>query len=239
MTGASRIAQEHCLRIGPAAPINSAAPTGQPAILLIPPLFDEANRMRRTLVLMMRALADLGYNTLLPDLPGQNDSLVPTARVTLTHWRNALAEFGAAHGGPYITASWRGGALLDHAIPHCVGHWRMAPQSGASIVKMMMRVRIAGEKEAGRSISSDTLRAQALTGPLELAGHSLSGTMLAELEESTPAAVTPLRSMMVGAGEGQLPGTALWLRAEPGEDAAMALAMAQDIAAWSLQCAAG
>ena len=52
-------------------------------VLLIPPLFEEANRMRRTLVLAMRALsADMGIvPSLLPDLPGQNDSLEPTVAV--------------------------------------------------------------------------------------------------------------------------------------------------------------
>ena len=43
---------EHCLRFTGAA--------DGPTILIVPPLFDEANRMRRTLVLTMRALAGLG-----------------------------------------------------------------------------------------------------------------------------------------------------------------------------------
>ena len=43
----------------------------------------------------------------------------------------------------------------------------------------------------------------------------------------------------VGSGEGKLPGSALWLRAEPGEDAAMAEAMAADIHDWAMTCVAG
>src|SRR3546814_7955467 len=55
------------------------SPAGAPrtTVLFVPPLFEEANRTRRTLVLAMRALAAQGFAALLPDLPGPNASLVP------------------------------------------------------------------------------------------------------------------------------------------------------------------
>lgn len=211
----------------------------RPAIVLLPPLFDEANRMRRTLVLTMRALAQAGHNCLLPDLPGQGDSMLPTRDATLPLWREALADLAASEPGPLLVASWRGGALIDDAAAHAVGWWRMAPLAGASIVRTMMRTRIAGDKEAGRQTSVDQLRSLAALGPIELAGHSLSAEMIDALEQATPAPLSRLRSVTVGQGEGQIAGSALWLRAEPGEDAAMALAMAKDISAWSIACAAG
>ena len=67
---------EHQLRIDP---------TGAPraTVVNVPPLFEEANRTRRTLVLAMRALAADGFAAVLPDLPGQNESLVPLADVDL------------------------------------------------------------------------------------------------------------------------------------------------------------
>jgi hypothetical protein len=224
---------EACLRFAPKGDARG------PAILFIPPLFDEANRLRRTLVLTMRAMADYGHASLLPDLPGQNDSLTPTETVTLADWRTALAASASAVDGPLLIASWRGGALVDDAARNALGWWRMAPVAGASIVKTMLRTRIAGEKEAGRRVTAEQLRAMASDGPLELAGNRLSATMLAALDVATPAAVTPLRQVTPGTGDGQIGGSALWLRAEPGEDKAMAEAMAADISAWANTCAAG
>lgn len=222
---------EQCLRL--------PGPPGGPTVLFIPPLFDEANRLRRTLVLTMRALSARGMASLCPDLPGQNDSLVPTEAVMLADWRTALADVAAAEAGPLLVASWRGGALLDDAVAGAIGWWRMAPVAGASLVKTMIRTRIAGEKEAGRSVSADELRAMVADGPVELAGNFLNGDMLIQLDAAIPAEVAPLRTVAVGSGEGKLPGSALWLRAEPGEDAAMAEAMAVDIQAWAMTCAAG
>jgi hypothetical protein len=221
---------EHILRF-PGAP-------DAPTVLLIPPFFDEANRMRRTLVQTMRALSGLGIATLLPDLPGQNESLLPTEETSLSLWREALAGIANGEAAPLIVASWRGGALIDDAVTGAIGWWRMAPAAGASIVKTMIRTRIAGEKEAGRMVSADDIRGEAAKGAVELAGNVLSGTMLAELEVAVPVAVAPLRSVTVGSGEGKVAGSALWLRAEPGYDAAMAQAIAADIADWARQCAA-
>lgn len=206
-----------------------------PTILLVPPLFDEANRMRRTLVLTMRALGQLGHTALLPDLPGQNDSLMPNENAMLGLWRDALTDVAAKEGAPLLVASWRGGALIDDAATNAIGWWRMAPLTGASIVKTLMRVRIAGEKEAGRTITADQLRGEAQNTPIELGGNRLSAAMLAELDTASPAVVSPLRKVELG----DVSGSALWLRAEPGEDRAMASAMAANISDWAVQCAAG
>ncbi len=66
--------------------------------------------------------------------------------------------------------------------------------------------------------------------------NCLSPAMIASLATSKPQAVTPLRTVALGSGDEAIGGTPLWLRAEPGEDAAMAEAMAADIAAWSRTC---
>ncbi|MFM6852621.1 MAG: alpha/beta fold hydrolase, partial [Sphingopyxis sp.] len=144
---------EQCLRFG----VDNPAP-GCATILFIPPLFDESNRLRRTLVLTMRALAARGHVALLPDLPGQNDSILPNASATMAQWRDAIAALCAQLPAPFIIASWRGGALLDDAATGAAGWWRMAPQGGASLVKMMMRTRIAGDKESGRTTTAQMLR---------------------------------------------------------------------------------
>ncbi|MEQ1509634.1 MAG: hypothetical protein ABL909_04435 [Sphingopyxis sp.] len=221
------MANEQCLRF-----------TGhgeKPAILLVPPLFDEANRMRRTLVMTMCTLSERGHASLLPDLPGQNDSMAPNEEASLDIWRAALADIAAREGQPLLIASWRGGALIDDAASGGIGWWRMAPLAGSTIVKTLIRVRIAGEKEAGRAASTEQIRALAQHGPVELGGNRLSPTMVDALDCAVPAMVAPLRTVDVA----DIGGSALWLRAEPGEDRAMAQAMAHNISEWATICAAG
>jgi exosortase A-associated hydrolase 1 len=88
---------------------------------------------------------------------------------------------------------------------------------------------MAGDKESGHPTTSDALRTTARSeGMVELAGYRLSATMLDELEAATPASPAPLRTV----APGDIGGSALWLRAEPGEDAAMVSGMANDIVRW-------
>lgn len=217
---------EHILRITPAG-------TPRATILIVPPLFEEANRTRRTLVLAMRALAAAGFSALLPDLPGQNESLIPLAEVDLQRWQDALSGIVSATDGPVIVASVRGGALIDHRA-RAAAWWRLAPVGGASLLRTLMRARINADREAGANSSLESLQETARSGDLLLAGNLLSSAMTAQLGIAEPQSVAPLRSVALGADG--VAGTPLWLRAEPGEDAAMAAAIAADIAAWSKTC---
>lgn len=219
---------EHCFHLEP-----TAAPRA--TVLFVPPLFEEANRTRRTLVLAMRALAAEGFTTLLPDLPGQNESLVPLEQVDLASWQSALAETSTAIGGPLIIASLRGGALIDHQAK-AAAWWRLAPVGGASLLRTLMRARIAADRESGVTSSLDSLQTEAATAPLLLAGNKLSPAMIAQLGAAEIQPVAPLRTVTLGSGVDAIAGTPLWLRAEPGEDAVMAAAIATDIAAWSTTC---
>src|SRR3546814_11515073 len=115
-------AREHVLRLAPAGPPRAT-------VLIVPPLFEEANRTRRTLVLAMRALAAEGLSALLPDLPGQNESPIPLVEADLTRWRVALARVVDGIGGPVVVASLRGGALIYHAA-RAAARWRLAPAIG-------------------------------------------------------------------------------------------------------------
>ncbi|MFZ5726294.1 MAG: hypothetical protein ACOY4C_07755 [Pseudomonadota bacterium] len=219
-------APEHQLRIDP-------ADQSRATIIFVPPLFEEANRTRRTLVLAMRALAADGFAALLPDLPGQNESLVPLANVDLDQWQDALAAVVAEIDGPVIVASVRGGALIDHHAK-ATAWWRLAPVGGASLLRTLMRARVSADREAGLTSSLESLQTEAATAPLLLAGNALSPAMISQLGAVDAQPVEPLRSIPLG--EGGIAGTPLWLRAEPGEDAAMANAIAADIAAWSRSC---
>ncbi|NCP11836.1 MAG: hypothetical protein GW859_07800 [Sphingomonadales bacterium] len=211
-------------------------PAGRAAVVFVLPLFEEANRLRRTVRLAMRALAARGIASLLPDLPGQNESLLPTEAATLARWREALARHVRDEDAAVITAATRGGALIDDI--DAAAHWRLAPASGASLLKTMMRTRIASDREYGRDTTIADLDRMAADAPLRLAGNLLSPTMIAELRSSESAPLDRCRTVALGAGgEDRLAGRPLWLQAEPGEDAALAEEIAGDIAQWMAACA--
>lgn len=217
---------EHILRL---------EPTGAPraTVLIVPPLSEEANRTRRTLVLAMRALATRGFAAVMPDLPGQNESLVALESVDLDMWQDALAEVAKTIDGPVLVASVRGGALIDHRVK-AAAWWRLAPVGGASLLRTLLRARVSADREAGVTSSLESLSETAKGEPLLLAGNRLSPAMIAQLSSAEAQPVEPLRNVALGADG--LTGTPLWLRAEPGEDAAMAGAIAADIAAWGASC---
>lgn len=219
-------APEQILRIAPAG-----APRA--TVLIVPPLFEEANRTRRTLVLAMHALKARGFAAVMPDLPGQNESLVALEDLDRSLWQAALAEVAAAIEGPLLIASVRGGALIDHRAA-AAGWWRLAPVAGASLLRTLLRARVSADREAGITSSLENLQNMAKAEPLLLAGNRLSPAMIAQLGNAEAQSVEPLRNVSLGADG--IAGTPLWLRAEPGEDPAMAEAIATDIAAWSTTC---
>lgn len=199
-------------------------------ILIVPPLFDEMNRTRRMIVETMRALAAQGVNSMLPDLPGCNESLAPMSQQSVTGWRDAVVDVTRQHKVTHIAAI-RGGCLLDDsaAIP-CL---RLAPVTGASLLKTMLRTRIAADREAGVSTSMEELRALSENADLDLAGHRLSPLMLKEMDAAIPAQGNLFREVEMS----DIAGTPLWLRSEPGENADMSAALARQLEEWSASCA--
>lgn len=202
-------------------------------ILIIPPLFDEMNRVRRMLVNAMRDLAARNVATYLPDLPGSNESLAPMSEQDIERWRAAMVlpatQLGATH-----VAAIRGGALIDDHI--ALPHWRLAPVRGASLIKTMMRTRIAGDKEAGITKSIDDLMAEARISHVELSGNLLNLKMVEELNKAEPISLADIRTVTLGDGSDVIAGSALWLRAEPQDDAGMSAAIADDLDRWSASC---
>ena len=213
--------EEYCLSFGDAGAAR--------AVLFVPPLFDEMNRVRRMLVETMRALAERGVRTYLPDLPGCNESLADISAQTLTEWRSAIeaasVQFRATH-----VASLRGGTLIDHVAD--LPMWRLAPVKGSSLLKTMLRTRIAADKESGLSTTMDVLMLQAHSGPLELSGYNLGSAMLESLENAAPVAVPDLYEAALT----DVNVSALWLRAEPQDDPVMSAALAAELDRWSASC---
>lgn len=185
-------------------------PADGPVVVAALPLFEEANRTRAFVVTILRALAARGIASALPDLPGQGESLIPTAEATLAPMRQAFASVP----GDYALAT-RSGALLDAGERK--GRWHLAPQSGADLVRELGKLRHAGAADYG--------------------GNVLSETLLAELSaaEPAPARVVRLESDPKPC-DMKFPGAPPWRRAEPDNDPALAALLADDIAAWVRQC---
>jgi hypothetical protein len=213
----------------------SFGPESADRLLILPPLFDEANRVRHLMVECARALADLGVASLLPDLPGCNESPAPLETASLSLWQAALITCAEQHGRVTHVASLRGGALLDGTLGY-LPRWRLAPVKGAQLLRTMLRTRIASDREAGVTSSSEALMETARTQGIELAGNSLSPCMIRELDVAAPSEGGAIRSVRFADdpldADGRITGAPLWLRAEPAHDPAMAAAMAADIAAW-------
>jgi hypothetical protein len=190
-------------------------------LLIVPPLFEEMNRTRRMLVETQRQLDGLGVDSMLPDLPGCNESGQAFSAQSLGSWRDAMTTAARHFSATHVLAV-RGGALV---FPTNLPGWVLEPQKGGSILRQLLRARVLAAKEAGREESSADLLEQGRNKGLELAGYRLSAALVAGLDAAVPQ------------DEGQrvirqsdLGGSALWLRSEPGEDPAQSAMLARLIA---------
>lgn len=191
-------------------------------LLIVPALFDEANKLRRLTVEVMRRLDRAGIDCFLPDLPGCNESLQPLERQTPEHWRVAMAA-AAAHFGATHVLGIRGGGLV---APLTLPGWRYAPINGASILRQLMRARIIAAREVAREESQQGLTELALREGIELAGHRLGAAFVGQFQSLVPV-VSPL---MQDVPQEMLGTPGLWLRAEPDDDRAQADSLAAIIA---------
>lgn len=188
-----------------------------PALLFLPPLFEEMNRTRALLATAMRALAAQGFGCWLPDLPGTGESKRALSEISWQDWRDAAAAaFEAA--GAIASVGLRGGALLDEAAPV---RWRFAPATGASLARDLARAGLMTEGGGG---------------------YAPSGALLAALAEAEPAAGDRVRTLRLATDRGEadhkLEGPPLWRRAEPQNSSELAEAIAGDISQWVRACGA-
>ena len=177
---------------------------GRPArVLVLPALFDEANKLRHFTVEMMRLLDHGGADCMLPDLPGCNESTQALENQTVVQWQ-AAALAAARHFRATHVLAIRGGALLAPPLPG----WRHAAVTGESLLRALLRARVLASKEAGLTETRDGLLLEGRQAGLELAGYRLGPGMIAGLETAQPAALADI-------AQSQLGGAGLWLRAEP------------------------
>ncbi|MEO1044777.1 MAG: hypothetical protein AAFX04_04990 [Pseudomonadota bacterium] len=223
---------EPCLVIRPDAPTKAAH-----MLCLIPPLFAEANRMRRLMVSVMRYIATTHHiASMLPDLPGTMDSRTLLADTGFTDWQKALAMAAEQCGSVTHSAAIRGGAALDGALPD-IPHWRLSPIPPAQQLRTLARSEIASLRDAGEATPalSDMLGSGRQDG-LMLAGYTLGPSMVAALMDRHNIADGADRTVRLAEdtkpADARLDGPPLWLRAEPGDDQSLATAIAGDIAQW-------
>jgi hypothetical protein len=192
-------------------------------LLIVPALFDEANRMRRITVEVMRRLDNAGIDSFLPDLPGCNESQQALDAQTPDSWRNAVAAAAVHYRASHVLGI-RGGSLL---LPGTLPGWRYAPLNGTTILRQLLRMRILSSREAGVAETQEGLLAEAGERGLELAGYRFGAEFIRRFQSLTPttsARLSEIGQDMIGAGGG------LWLRAEPGEDRMQADALAAILA---------
>jgi hypothetical protein len=194
----------------------------QHRLLVIPALFDEANKTRHLLAEVMRRLDGAGIDGFLPDLPGCNESLALLETLALESWRQA-AQAAATHFAATHLLTVRAGALL---APSGLPGWRYAPIDGPGALRSLLRARTLASREAGSTETIDSLSELARSEGIELAGYRLGPAMFRDLE----AAELPDAGMAREIDQGTVGGGRLWLRAEPGYDEAQADALAAIIA---------
>lgn len=191
-------------------------------ILVIPALFDEANKLRRLTLSLMRALDEAGIDTALPDLPGMNESLAPLGDQTLAGWREhtktAAAQFRATNA-----LTLRGGALV---APDTLPGWRYAPVEGAKLLTTLLRARVVEAREAGGEETRAALLEEGRSQGLLLGGWPLGAQMVRELETATDSNRLEHETLEPA----DFGASGLWLRAEPADDAEQAKALAARIA---------
>ena len=191
-------------------------------VLVCPAWFDEANKLRRFTVEVMRRLDAAGIDTLLPDLPGCNESLAPLEKQTLAGWRSNSVAAAEVLGATHVLAI-RSGALV---APTGLPGWHYAAQSGTKLLRGMIRARTIAARESGIAETSEGLMALGRESGLVLGGWPIGAEMFRELETAEPS-LAPGQSDIAQSTVG---GPGLWLRAEPDEDAGQADRLAKLIA---------
>ncbi len=210
-------------------------PSSGPVVLIAPALFEEANRLRAFTVAIMRGLAERDIASVLPDLPGTNESLVATEEATLADWRAAFAAAVPSRHAHVVAI--RGGALVD-TDAKVVGRYHLSPPTGADILRDLVRTRLAGVREGGEAF--DPADIDRPGPPITLSGNMIARDLLVALGNATPS-VADRTIRLEGDprdADRKVAGRPLWRLAEPDTDVTLAETIAEDIALWIAQCAA-
>lgn len=196
-------------------------------VLILQPLFEEANRMRRTLALMARALDRNAVGVVMPDLPGMGEHAVGADQVGISDVDTALKaliDALATNGRPVLVAGFRAACLFD-PLARSAATWHFAPEPGDRLVRTLMRTEMPEE-------SSET--------HVFINGQMVSRTLLDDLSRITLPAPQRLRTLRLSTDRAEadrhVEASPLWRHAEPGEDPVLAALLAEDIRTWAETC---
>lgn len=215
-------------------PCVRRGPQGAPRVLIVQPLFEELNRCRRLLAGIGRGLAEAGVGSIMPDLPGTGDA---DGEPDWRTWRTAVAALsgrsGANGDAPVFVVSIRGGALLT--APGTPRYLIAPVNGGQSLLRDLLRTRVAGDREAGIVSRMDGLEAALAAGEtLDLGGYAVTPALAAALGA---ASLDSGDARVVTIGDDGFAGPLVWRQGEPDPTDALAAALAADIAAWIASCA--
>lgn len=189
-------------------------------LLIVPALFDEGHKLRRLCVGVMRRLAGCGIDSFLPDCPGTNESTADLSAFALSDWQAAMTAAAGHFGANHVLAVRGGGLIAPSPLPG----WAYGPVKGASLLRTLVRARVLSSRESGRAESADNLLTEAQDHGMELAGYRIGAALIRQLQTAQPA------ETLAEIAPGLVPGSPLWLRSEPGDDAAQADALAAYLA---------
>lgn len=196
-------------------------------LLILLPLFEESNRLRKPMVDAMHMLAKHDIGVALPDLPGCGDSLVESMALDLTMIRdaaNAVAHEVKGGTKSLFVASLRSACLFDD-IAGAQAWWRLAPENGDKLMRTLMRT-------ADTSADDPSCRF--------VAGQYLNAAFVEELTAASAASVRSSRIVRLSSDRAdadyKFDGSPLWRRSEPTEDIVFSQYVAEDISRWIKTC---
>ncbi len=195
-------------------------PQTGPQLLVLQPLFEEMNRARALIVAICRALGERGIGCWLPDLPGTGESLTALDTTSWQDWCDAVPLAVAAIGGGFTgSVGFRGGVLLDHAVPG--RRWRFAPTACRSLLSDLRRSALASGSDPATPAGYHL--APGLTGPLSTAdvGADDNARTIRLVSDDRPA-------------DRHIEGVPVWRRPEPEQNLALARLLSDDIAIWAM-----
>lgn len=225
----------------------SFGPAGGPVVIMLPALFEEHNRTRAFAVTICRMLAERGVASVLPDLPGQGESVVGTEDTTLASLRSGFAaavEHLYREKRRVYSASIRSGAIID-ADSLTLGHWYFSPMSGQQQIADFAKILAATGRSSEAHLLRNCYQIDDTVSLFEIAGNLISVALLHELTSDIgrypmTSLGVPTRILRLDSDRAEahrhIPGVALWRRAEPGNDPALAALLARDIADWIALC---
>lgn len=190
-------------------------------LLILPALFEEANKLRHFTLAVMGGLDRAGVDSFLPDFPGWNESLAPLADPSIPAWREC-AKAAANHFSASHVLTIRASASL--APPNLPG-WHYAPHPLPAALKQMLRARVLASRELGSSETGADLLSNGREHGLTLSGYPLSAAMVRDMADAT---ISPNFSQSA-ISHSEVGGPALWLSAEPQDGLAQADALVRCI----------